>query len=308
MAGYILRRLGWMLIVLFGVMTATYFLTSFLQADPARLYLGPHATTQELIQMHHILGLDQPKYVQFAKYVWLVLHGNLGRSVYLDQPVLQVILDRLPATAQLAVAIILVQVSLSLVLGSFAAMNEGALLDRTVAVLAALGVSLPGFWLGFLLLYFVAFRLALLPLGGYGSPLILYIILPAVTVGVPGAFAHGRVVRTSVVEALHQDYIRTARSKGLARWRILMRHALPNALIPVVTLAALEFGNLLGGVVLIETVFSWPGIGFQAFQAMQTSDVPVVMGTVLFVALSIALMNIVADVLRATLDPRVRLA
>jgi len=305
---YLMRRLGWVVLVLLGVLTITYALMSFIPGDVAIYYAGPHASAQVIAETRHALGLDQPKIVQYVRYLWLALHGDFGQSATLDEPVLTAILQRVPATALLAATVIVLEIGLALACGILAALDEDGPLDRAVTGLATLGVSLPGFWVGMVLLYLIAFKLNLLPLGGYGDPVILYLILPAVTQGVPGGFWYARILRASLVGTLHEDYVRTARSKGLAQRLVMLRHALPNALQPVITIAAMDLGQLLGGLVVVEAVFSWPGIGLQAYQALQNLDVPLVLGTVLFTALAITVLNIVADLLRVALDPRVRLA
>jgi peptide/nickel transport system permease protein len=308
MLNYLLRRLGGVLVVALGVLTLTFALISAIPGDVAIFYAGPHATAQAIAETRHALGLDQPKIVQYVKYLWEVLHGNFGHSATLDEPVLTAVLQRVPASALLAAAVIAIELTMALVLGTLAAIDRDGPIDRAVAGLAALGVSLPGFWIGLMLLYLVAFRLNLLPLGGYGDPVWPYLILPAATQGVPWGFWYARILRASLVGTLHEDYCRTARGKGLARRRIVVRHALTNAIIPVLTIAAMDLGQLLGGIVVVETVFSWPGIGQLAYQSLQNLDVPMVVGTVLFTGLCIALLNILADLLRVVLDPRVRLA
>jgi peptide/nickel transport system permease protein len=307
MLTYLARRLAAMAFVLFAVLTVTFALLSLMPGDIAIYYAGPHASPLVIAETRHILGLDQPKIVQYARYLWLALHGDLGQSATLEEPVLLAIGQRLPATALLAGAVVAIELSLALVLGSLAALHERGLVDRLLALLAALGTSLPTFWLGIVLLFLVAFKLNLLPLGGYGDPLIAYLILPAVTLGVPGAFWYARVLRAGLVGVLREDYVRTARSKGLARRAVMLRHALPNALIPVVTFAAMDLGGLLGGVVVVEAIFAWPGIGLQAYHALQALDLPLVLGTVLFSAFCIVVLNLVADLLRVAIDPRVRL-
>jgi peptide/nickel transport system permease protein len=307
MLGYLARRLVWLVVVLLGVLTITYALISAIPGDVAIFYAGPHASPQVLAETRHLLGLDQPKIVQFVRYLWRVLHGDFGQSATLDEPVLTAILQRLPATALLAGTVILIEMVTALIFGTLAALREDGIIDRAVAALAALGVSLPGFWVGIVLLYLLAFRLQIFPLGGYGDPVILYLILPAATQGVPGGFWYARILRASLVGSLHEDYVRTARSKGLGSARIVLRHALPNAIPSTLIILAMDLGQLLGGIVVIETVFSWPGMGQQAYQALQNLDVPLVVGTVLFTGLAIALLNIVADLLRALIDPRVRL-
>ncbi len=307
MLAFLVRRVALLVLVLFGVLTITCILFMFLPGDVARYYAGPHATAQVLQEIRHELGLDQPKIVQYGKYMWLALHGDLGYSAMLDEPVVTAILQRLPTTALLAVSILATEMILAVVLGALAALNQRGPVDRLLAWLAALGTSLPSFWVGIVLLYVVAFKWGVLPLGGYGDPVILYLILPTATLGVPGGFWYARILRASLVGELHEDYVRTARSKGLARRKVVLRHALPNAIVPVVTVAALDLGTLLGGVVILEQVFSWPGIGLQAYQALGAMDVPLVIGTAIFTALFIAVLNIVADLLRAVIDPRVRL-
>jgi len=308
MISYLTRRLGWLVIVLLGVLTVTYTLVSLIPGDVAIFYAGPHASAHVIAQTRHSLSLDQPRPVQFARYLWLTLHGDFGQSATLGEPVLTVILQRLPITGLLAGAVIGIEMSIALVAGTLAALHEDGPVDRVVATMAALGVSLPAFWIGLVLLYLVAFRLNLLPLGGYGDPVILYLILPAATQGVPGGFWYARILRANLVGTLGEDYVRTARSKGLPRRRVALRHALPNAILPVLTVAAMDLGQLLGGIVVIEAVFSWPGIGLLAYQALQNLDLPLVVGTVLFTGLCIALLSIMADLLRVAIDPRVRLS
>lgn len=307
MIPYLARRLVWLLVVLLGVLIITYTLISAIPGDVAIFYAGPHASPQVIAETRHALGLDQPKIVQFLKYVWQLLHGDFGQSATLDEPVLTAILQRLPATALLAATVIVVEVVTALLFGTLAAMHEEGPIDRAVAGLAALSVSLPAFWIGIMLLYLLAFRVPIFPLGGYGDPLPLYLVLPAATQGVPNGFWYARILRTSLVGCLHEDYVRTARSKGLGSRRIVLRHALPNAVPPMLIILAMDLGQLLGGIVVIETVFSWPGMGWQAYQALNNLDVPLVVGTVLFTGLAIALLNILADLIRAFMDPRVRL-
>jgi peptide/nickel transport system permease protein len=308
MLAYLVRRLIGVLIVALGVLTITFVLVSMIPGDVAIFYAGPHASAQVIAETRHAMGLDQPKYVQYFEYLWQTLHGNFGQSATLGDPVLTVIGQRLPQTALLAGAVILLEMVVMLVFGTLSALYEGSFIDRLTAGFAALGLALPGFWVGTILIFVLGYKLSLLPLGGYGDPVILYLILPAVTVGIPNGFWYARILRASLTETLHTDYVRTARSKGLARSRVTLRHALPNAIIPVLTIAAIDFGQLLGGLVVIETVFSWPGIGFLAYTGVQNLDVPLVIGTTLFTALVIAVLNIVADILRVVIDPRVRLS
>lgn len=308
MIPYLLKRLVGVLVVALGVLTITFFLVSMIPGDVATFYAGPHASGPQIAEIRHVLGLDQPKYVQYFNYLWQTLQGNLGESATLNEPVGTALLQRLPQTAWLAGAVIFVEMVVMLVFGVLSAVYEGRLIDRITAALAALGVSLPGFWLGTILLFVVAYKLNLLPLGGYGDPAGEYIILPVVTAAIPSGFWYARILRASLLETLHADYVRTARSKGLARRSVVIRHALPNAIVPVITIAAMDLGQLLGNLVVIQTVFSWPGIGLLAYQGMQNLDLPLIIGTTLFTALCIAVLNIVADLIRLAIDPRVRLA
>jgi peptide/nickel transport system permease protein len=307
MVTYLTHRLIGLLIVLLGVLTITYFLVSMIPGDVAIFYAGPHASAQVIAETRHELGLDQPKIVQYFKYLWQTLQGNFGQSATLQEPVFTALLQRAPTTALLAGAVITLEMVVMLIMGTLSSVYEDSLIDRVTAALAALAVSLPSFWVGIILLFIVGFKWNLLPLGGYGDPVILYLILPAATLGVPGGFWYARILKANLAETLHADYIRTARSKGLRRALIVIRHALPNAILPVITIAAMDLGQLLGGVVVTETVFSWPGVGLMAYQALQNLDVPLVVGSVLFTALCISLLNIVADLLRVIIDPRVRL-
>ena len=308
MLSYLVRRCIWLVVVLLGILTITYTLVSFVPGDVAVFYAGPHASAQVISETRKELGLDQPKIIQYFRYLGQVLHGDLGQSATLDEPVSTAIWQKLPATLQLAATVIGVELLMAIVFGTLAAMEVHGPIDRAVAALSALGVSLPSFWIGIMLLYLVGFRLGWLPLGGFEDPRPLYLILPAATQGIPWGFWYARILRASLVETLQEDYVRTARSKGLVRRWIVVRHALPNAIPPVLTILAMDLGQLLGGIVVIETVFAWPGVGKQAYDGLQNLDLPLVIGTVLLSGLSIALLNILADLLRAAMDPRVRLA
>jgi peptide/nickel transport system permease protein len=308
MLSYLLKRLAGVVVVALGVLTITFFLVSMIPSDVAVFYAGPHASGQEIANMRHVLGLDQPKYVQYVKYLWQTFQGNLGESATLDEPVSTALWQRLPQTAILAGAVILIEMVVMFIVGVLSSLYEESWFDRGAAGLAALGVSAPSFWLGTMLLFLIGYKLDLLPLGGYGDPLISYLILPVVTAGVPSGFWYARILRASLLETLHADYIRTARSKGLRRRGVIVRHALPNAIVPVLTIAAMDLGQMLGNLVVIQTVFSWPGIGLLAYQGMQNLDLPLIIGSTLFTALCIAVLNILADLLRILIDPRIRLA
>jgi ABC-type dipeptide/oligopeptide/nickel transport system permease component len=308
MIAFVVRRLGWTLVVLLGIMVLTFAMVSAIPGDLAVYYAGPHATPQILAETRHTLGLDRPKPVQFLNYLWLTLHGDFGHSATLGEPVTQALKEHIPYSALLAATVILFEMTIAFMFGTLAALKDRGPMDRSVAFLAALGVSLPGFWIGIMLIFFVGFKWGILPLGGFDDPHWKYLILPAATQGVPFGFWYARILKVSLRETLFHDYCRTARSKGIARWTVVLRHAPPNAILPIITIAAMDFGQLLGGIVVVETVFAWPGIGLLADQALQNLDVPLVMGTVVFTGICIALLNILADLLKAAVDPRIRLA
>jgi peptide/nickel transport system permease protein len=288
----------------------TFAVTYIVPADPARTIAGPNATAETIERIREQRGLNDPMPVQFLRYLGGVVQGDLGRSLSADEPVLQLILDRLPATMQLAAAALFIWVVAGTLWGVISAAWRGTLLDRASLVASIIGLSVPSFWLGILLLWAVSHHeIEWLPLGGSGEGLVerlRHLILPAIALGLGGASFYSRVVHTQMVEVLEQDYIRTAKAKGLPPMRILFRHALKNALLPVVTLAGMDMATLLAGAVLTETVFGWPGIGHQAWKAISRSDVPVVMGTTLFTAFFVVTANLVVDVLYRLLDPRVR--
>jgi len=251
-------------------------------------------------------GLNDPLYVQYVRYLGRAIQGDLGNSTRDKRPVLQAVVERLPATAQLALAGLCVELAIGLPLGIVAALKPGSLIDQIATVVGLIGISIPQFALGLVALYLFGFVIPIFPLGGYGTP--IHVILPALVLGIGGTAFYSRVLRNSILEVTGEDYIRTARAKGLApRW-VLLRHILRNALMPVVTLAGLDLALLLGGVVVIEAVFGWPGIGLQAWTAIRNQDTPMVMGTVLFASIAVVMLNLLVDLLYIALDPRVRLS
>jgi peptide/nickel transport system permease protein len=304
--GYILRRLAWTVVVLWAIATLTFGAIFLSPIDPARSYAGARAPAQVVEHVRTELGLDQPLYVQYERYFGRLVRGNLGDSFETEKPVLQSILDALPNTVLLAFAALLVQVALGIPLGLLAAVRRGGLVDRSVLVLSLFGVATPTFVLGVLLLYFFAFRLAWFPLGGSGS--FSHLVLPALTLGVAGAAWYARMLRSTALNILSEDYVRMARAKGMPERVVIGRHVLRNAISPIVTMVGLDFGVFLGGVLVIEKVFGWPGIGQQAWLAINYNDIPMVMGTVLVAAFFVTLFNLLADVVNAVIDPRVAYA
>lgn len=306
MIRYLIQRLLWMLLELLGISFITFVLTFLVPADPARLYAGPHATLATIQNIRHQLGLDQPLWTQYAGYLWRLLHLDLGTSYELHIPVLQAILQRVPATAELALAGVIFELLLGVPIGLLAAMRPRGIIDRFGMALTLLGISTPSFVLSYLLIYLVWFKLGLFESGGYGDPLPLYLFLPALALGLSGAAFYARLLRSNMQDILRAEYVRTARAKGLPAYRVLLRHAFPNAFNVLLTQLGLDVGFFLSGVLVIEVPFSWPGIGRQAWEAITNLDVPLVLGTVLFGAVCILVANIVVDIAYAFLDPRVR--
>jgi peptide/nickel transport system permease protein len=302
---YLLRRLLWGVAVLLGVSVVTFITAFAVPADPARLIGGIHATRAALSNIRHAYGLDQPLPIQYVDYMRHVLRGDFGRSFALGQDVLPAILDRLPATAVLAVAGLICELSIGLPIGVMAALSNKRVPDRLGILFTLLAFSAPPFVLGNLLLLVLAFEWPIFPLGGADSP--GAIVLPALTLGLGGAAWYSRLLRGTLLDVLHTEYIRTARAKGLSWRAVVVRHALRNAAGPVVTQIGLDLGYFFGGVVVVESVFAWPGVGKLAYDAISRDDVNVIMGTVLVAAVFVVLANILADVAQAWLDPRIRL-
>jgi peptide/nickel transport system permease protein len=303
---YILGRLGWALVVILAITIITFGVTYLSPVDPARLYAGLRATHQQYELARRTLGLDQPLPVQYIRYLDRLLHGNLGHSFSSGEPVLSMVLSRLPATLELAAAGLIVEVAIGLPLGFLAAVRWQRPADRLILSGSLFGVVVPQFVLGFLLLYFLAFKLPIFPLGVSTS--LPALVLPALALGLPGAAWYARMVRSSVLNVLGEDFIRNCRAKGLREWAILMRHVFRNAAGPAITMIGLDFGIFLGGVLVVEQVFGWPGIGQQAWNAISANDIPVVLGTVIVAATAVVIFNLVADIANAFLDPRIRYA
>lgn len=306
MTAYILRRLAWMVLVLFGVAAITFVIAFMVPGDPARLYAGTNASPRAVAIIHHQLGLDRPIYVQFADYMWRVLHLDFGFSYRYQAPVLPAILQRFPATAELAIAGVFFELIIGLPIGILSAIRPGSFWDRATMVFTFVALAAPPFWLGLIFLFVFGVLLPLFPIGGYGGGAPQYLFLPALTLGLGGAAYYARLLRASLLDILKSDYIRTAWAKGLTERQVILRHAIPNSLTVIVSQLGMDLGYFLAGVVVIETVFAWPGIGKQAVDAIFTLDIPLVMGTVLFGALLIVTANVVVDISYTFIDPRVR--
>jgi peptide/nickel transport system permease protein len=304
MALLLTRRLIQALGVLLGVAVVTFLLLHTLPADPAALVAGRSANAQMIANIHHQLGLDLPLPLQFWRYLSGLVQGDLGRSYIQRSEVLTLIAARIPATLTLMACGIVVEVAIGLTLGVIAAVRRNGFVDRTVMTLAFVGVSSPQFVVALLLLYVFAARLGWFPMSGFGTP--LHVVLPALSLGLLGAGWYARISRSAMIDVLNQDYVRTARAKGLSAARVLLRHALPNALLPIVAMIGIDIGQFMGGVVVVEAVYGWPGIGQLAWQAIQQADVPIIMGVTLVSSLAIVAGNLVADVVAPWLDPRIR--
>lgn len=303
MTTYIARRLLLAVLVVWGVSVLTFVLAYMVPADPARVYAGSNATAQTVAHIRQQLGLNRPLPVQYLDYVNRALHGNFGISYKLQTPVLTAIMSRFPYSAVLALAGIFFELLIGIPIGILAAVKRGSWLDHSAMGMAMLGVSAPQFWLGLILLYSFGYVWPIFPLGLAQGP--TSIVLPAVTIGLGGGVWYARILRSSMLDTLSQDYVRTARAKGIRKVAVVARHALPNAISPIVTMVGLDMAYFLGGIVVVESVFGWPGIGQLAYQAIQNDDIPLIMGTVLFASVIIVLVNIVTDVLYAFLNPRI---
>lgn len=304
MLKYMAARFGQTLFVLLGVVTVSFLITNLVPADPARILAGRQANAETVANIRQQLGLDRPLYVQYARYVSNLAQGDLGRSYQQRTEIRTLLLSRLPATLQLTLGGIFFELLIGLPLGIFAALYAGRVLDKLVMIGAFIGVSAPQFALGLILLYVFGYRLALFPMGGYGT--LPHLILPALTLGISGAGWYARIVRSAMLETLRADYVRTGTAKGLSRTRVVLKHALRNALLPIIAMIGVDIGLLMGGIVVVESVFGWPGIGQLAWQAIQVLDIPIIMGTVLLTAVFIILGNLLADLLYPLVDPRIR--
>ena len=301
---FIAKRLGQGVLVLLGV-SAIVFFSLFLTGDPATLMVSPDATAAEIQQFRHAMGFDDPLWLQYARFLWGLVRGDLGNSLRFHQPAMALVLERLPATAILAAAALAWSTAVGFVFGVIGAVWRDSRVDLLVRLAALSGQAVPVFWLGLLLIIVFALHLRWLPTGGMGG--ISHLILPTVALGAYYMSAVTRLVRASLVEALAQDYVRTARSKGLSEWRVVMRHALRNALIPVVTVQGMYLAALLGGALITEIIFAWPGVGRLAVQAIENRDFPLVQAVVLFVAFVFVIANLIVDVTYGLLNPRIRL-
>ena len=313
MRRYVVRRLLLLVPVLFGVSIIIFMVLHLSPGDPAEIMLGSQATQADLERLRAELGLTQPLYIQYVHWLGLVVRGDLGRSIWMKRPVLGEVLERFKATLVLTGAGLLLSTVVGLAFGIASAVRPNSLLDRASAVASLFGASMPVFWLGIVLMVLFALWLGWLPASGMYAPygggdlrdLLAHLALPAFTLAAASVTIIARLTRSTMLETLGQDYIRTARAKGVVERAVVLRHGLKNALIPIVTVVGVQAGYLLGGAVLTETVFAWPGVGTLMVQGILARDFPLVQGCVLVVALSFVVINLIVDLLYAWLDPRI---
>jgi peptide/nickel transport system permease protein len=304
MVVYLAQRILQTILILLGIAAITFLLLYMVPADPAVQIAGRSATTQTVANIRRELGLDQPLITQFLRYVGGLLHGDLGRSYAQKTDVMTLIASRLPATITLMIAGIAAELAIGVTMGVIAAVRRNSFLDRAVMIASFTTISAPQFLVALLLLYVFAATLGWFPMSGFGSP--AHVVLPALTLGILGAGWYARIVRSTMIDVLNQDYVRTAKAKGVAPMRVVLRHALPNALLPVIAMIGIDIGQFMAGLVVVEAVFGWPGIGQLAWQAIQQVDIPIIMGVTLVSALAIVLGNLMADLIAPFIDPRIR--
>jgi peptide/nickel transport system permease protein len=305
MGYFFLSRLLSAGIVALGVVCLVFLLIHLIPGDPVEVMLGEGAQAADREALRHLLGLDRPIAEQLGQFLQGLIHGNLGTSLYSHRSVAELLAERFPATVELACAALFIAVCIAFPLGILAAVRRGTFWDRLATTFALVGVSIPNFWLGPVLMLVFSVQLGWFPISGREG--LASLVLPALTLGSAMAAILSRMVRAALLEVLGEDYIRTARAKGLAPRQVIWRHALCNSLLPVITVLGLQLGAVLGGAVITEVIFSWPGIGQLTIEAIQRRDYPVVQGCILVISLTYVLVNTATDLLYAWIDPRVRL-
>lgn len=305
MTAYVARRIAQTVVVVFGVSVLAFGMM-FLTGDPTMVMAGENWTRQQVDEFRHQMGFDRPWLEQYGTFVTHAVRGDFGMSIRQQQPVFQLIIVRVPATLELAGTAMAITIAVGIPLGMQAAMHRNTALDRGAMGLALLGQSMPVFWLGLLLVLVFSVWLGWFPVAGRGG--LAHLVLPGLTLGLFSLAYTARITRSAMLDVLYTDYLRTARSKGLAERRVLVRHALRNALVPVITVLGLQFGGLLGGAVITETIFAWPGVGRLVLQAIQGKDLPLVQAAVFLLAVMFVALNLCVDLLYVWIDPRVRFA
>ncbi len=302
---YVIRRLILLIPVILGVTFIVFGIMYLTPGDPASIKLGEMAPPEQVEALREEMGLNDPFLVQYGRYVKkAVFEGDWGRSIQTNRPVFDDVMSRFPATLKLAITASVISIGLGIPIGIISATRQYTLIDSVTMVFALIGVSMPVFWLGLMLILVFSVKLKLLPSGGASS--LKHLILPAVTLGLSSTAIITRMTRSSMLEVIRQDYIRTARSKGVPERTVINKHALKNALIPVVTVIGLQFGGLLGGAVLTENVFSWPGVGRLMVDSIRKKDTPTVLASVIFISVTFSIVNLFIDILYAFIDPRIK--
>ncbi len=301
---FIAKRILVIIPTILLVVTVVFFAFQIIPGDPARLYVGVMADLETVERVRTEMGLDRPIMVQYTDYIWKLLHGNMGTSLMTSQPVIDVIRPRFIETAKLAVVSIIISIVFGLAFGLISAIYKGKFGETFISILTILGISVPVFWLAFLLMYVFGIKLKLLPLAGNDTW--KHYFLPAICLAVYNIALISRMTRSSVLEVLYLDYIRTARAKGIKEHALFLKHVMKNALIPIVTVIGLRFGYLFGGAVITENVFAWPGVGRLLVTSVNQRDIPVVQGCLLIFATTFVLINLIVDLLYGVIDPRVR--
>jgi peptide/nickel transport system permease protein len=305
MGAYVARRLVESALILLGISLVTFVLLYLLPADPARQIAGRSATAETVDSIRDQLGLNDPLLVQYGRYLGRLLQGDLGRSYLQRAEVSELIAARLPASLLLMVSAIATELVVGLAVGALAALRRNTPTDHALMIASFVSISAPQFVVGILLLYVFAVQLGWFPIGGYGTA--AHLVLPTLTLAFLGAGWYTRMMRSSMIEVLSQDYVRTARAKGLSRGRIVLRHVMPNAILPIVAMVGIDIGLFVSGIVVVESVFGWPGIGQLAWQAIQRIDIPVIMGVTIVSAAAIVIGNLLADLVAPWVDPRIKL-
>ncbi len=304
MLRFLVRRILLTIPVLFGVATLVFSLIHMIPGDPVQSMLGDGASPESVMELRTRLGLNRPLYVQYLSFLNGVAHANLGTSLRTSEPVTAAITDRLPATFELAAAAMFVAVVIAIPLGVIAAVGAGTIVDHLATTLALIGISMPNFWLGPLLAIVFAVELGWLPVSGRGT--LAQLVLPAVTLGAPLAAVLARMTRASVIDELRELYVTAARARGVSRLQAVLKHAVRNSLIPIVTVLGLQLGAVLTGAVITETIFAWPGVGRLLIQSISFRDYPLVQGCILLIAVAYVSMNLLTDLAYGLLDPRIR--
>jgi len=305
MLRFILKRLSYAILILIGITFITFILTYIIPADPVRMLAGRSATAETVESIRQQLGLDKPLIEQYINYLSNLVQGDLGRSYVQKTEVNVLILSRLPATLLLIGWCYFFELLIGLTVGIASSVKRNTTLDRTLTTISFLGISAPQFVVGLILLYVFSYHFDVFPLGGYGT--LMHLILPALTLGITGGGWYGRMTRSSMIDVLNLDYIRTAKAKGASSSRVIFVHALRNAILPIIAMIGLDIGIFMSGAVVVESVFGWPGIGQLAWQAIQRLDIPIIVGVTIVSAIFIILGNLIADIANAYADPKIKI-